>query len=78
MPKVRIYTTTSCPYCTMAKDFLKKNKVLFEEINIEKDHKLAREIVEKTGQTGVPVIEIDGKIILGFDKAALKKALKIK
>jgi len=62
----------------MAKDFLKANKVKFEDIDVEADAEAAKEMVEKTGQMGVPVIDIDGKIIIGFDKEALKKALKIK
>jgi glutaredoxin 3 len=77
-PKVRIYTTTNCPYCHMAKDFFIENKVKFEENNVEDDPEAAQEMVEKSGQTGVPVIEIGNKIITGFDREALKKALKIK
>lgn len=75
MPVV-IYTTSVCPYCHMAKDFFKKSKVAFKEINVEKDQKAAKEMIEKSGQMGVPVIDIDGKIIVGFDKKAIEKALK--
>lgn len=77
-PKVRIYTTTNCPYCHMAKDFLTENKIQFEEANVEDDPEAAHEMVEKSGQTGVPVIEVGNEIIIGFDREALKKALKIK
>ncbi len=76
--KVRIYTTTNCPYCVMAKDFFKKNGVKYEEINVEENQKAADEMVEKSGQMGVPVIEIDGQIIVGFQRSALEKALKLK
>lgn len=75
---VTIYTTTHCPYCHMAKEFFKQNNVKFKEINVEENEKAAEEMIEKSGQMGVPVIEIDGKMIVGFDKPAIEKALKIK
>lgn len=75
---VKIYTTTHCPYCSMAKEFFKKNNVKYEEINVELDEKAAEEMIDKSGQMGVPVIDVDGKIIVGFDKPALEKALKVK
>jgi len=75
---VTIYTTTHCPYCKMAKEFFRQNSVKFREINVEEDQAAAEEMIEKSGQMGVPVIEIDGKIIVGFDKPAIEKALKIK
>jgi glutaredoxin-like YruB-family protein len=78
MAKVKVYSTTTCPFCDMAKDFLKANKVEFEDIDVSKDQKAAQEMVDKSGQMGVPVIDIDGKIIIGFDKDELKKALKLK
>ncbi|MFH1210730.1 MAG: glutaredoxin domain-containing protein [archaeon] len=77
MVKIKVYSTPTCPYCVMAKDFLKQNKIKFEDIDVSRDHKAADEMVKKTGQYGVPVIEIDGKIIIGFDKEAIKKALKL-
>jgi glutaredoxin-like YruB-family protein len=76
--QVRIYTTTHCPYCSMAKDFFKKNSVSFEEINVESDSKAAEEMIEKSGQMGVPVIDVDGQIIVGFNRPALERALKLK
>ena len=76
--KVKIYTTTWCAFCKTEKEFLKKNNVAFQEINVEKDQKAAEEMIKKSGQTGVPVTEIDGKIIVGFDKDALKKELGLK
>lgn len=75
---VKIYTTSWCVYCHMAKEFFKENKIAFEEVNVEEDQKAAEEMIEKSGQTGVPVIEIDGKIIVGFDKPTVKKALGLK
>jgi len=73
--KVKVYSTPTCPWCEKVKDFLKDKKVKYTEINVAGDQKAAQEMVEKSGQMGVPVIEIDGKIIIGFDKAALEKSL---
>ncbi|MDD5760711.1 MAG: glutaredoxin domain-containing protein [Candidatus Pacebacteria bacterium] len=73
--KVKIYSTPLCPWCDAAKDFLNSLKIPFEEIDVSVDEKAAQFIIEKTGQTGVPVIEIDGKIIIGFDKPLLEEIL---
>ena len=77
MSNVTVYSTPTCPWCSKAKDFLKENKVPFEEVNVAADHKAAQDMIEKSGQMGVPVIDIDGTVIVGFDKNAMKKALKI-
>ena len=74
--RVKVYTTPFCPYCEMAKDFLKQRGIDFEEVNVQTDPKAAREMIEKSGQTGVPVIEIGGKIIVGFDREKILEALK--
>ncbi len=76
--KVKVYSTPTCPYCHAAKDFLKENKIEFEDIDVSKDQTAAQDMIEKSGQMGVPVIDINGTIIVGFDKDAMKKALKIK
>ena len=76
-PKVIVYSTPTCPYCHTAKDFLKENNIPYKDIDVSKDHKAAEDMVEKSGQMGVPVIDINGQIIIGFDKEAIKKALKI-
>lgn len=75
---VKIYSTPTCPYCEMAKTFFKKNNIEFEEIDVSKDQKAAQEMIEKSGQMGVPVIDIDGKIIVGFNPQEIKKALGLK
>ena len=75
---VLIYTTTLCSWCKLTKEFFKENNVKYKEINVEEDEKAAHEMIRKSGQMGVPVIDIDGQIIVGFDKNALKKALNIK
>ncbi|MBW3012889.1 glutaredoxin family protein [Candidatus Woesearchaeota archaeon] len=73
--KVIVYSTPTCPFCHHAKDFLKQHKIEFEDIDVSADQDKAREMVEKSGQMGVPVIDIDGQIIIGFDKEKIKKAL---
>lgn len=74
---VKVYTTTHCPYCTMVKNFLKENNVEFKEVNVQENHEAAKEMVEKSGQMGVPVLDINGKIIVGFNKEAIKETLKL-
>ncbi len=78
MSKVKVYSTPTCPYCHMAKEFLKANKIAFEDIDVSRDSKLAQEMIKKSKQSGVPVLDIDGQIIIGFDKEKIKKALKLK
>jgi glutaredoxin 3 len=75
---VKVYSTPTCPYCVMAKDFLNKHGVDFEDIDVASDRDAATYIIEKSGQMGVPVIEIGNEIIVGFNRDALSKALKIK
>ena len=72
---VIVYSTPSCPYCTFAKDFLKENNINFEDVDVAKDRERAKEMIEKSGQMGVPVIEVNGDIVIGFNKPKLKKLL---
>jgi len=74
---VKIYSTSTCPYCTMAKDFLKKNNIPFQDMNVGVDQAAAKEMTDKSGQMGVPVLDIEGEVIVGFDKEAIIKALGI-
>jgi glutaredoxin-like YruB-family protein len=74
--KVKIYTTPFCPYCQMAKEFLKQRGVEFEEVNVQEDRAAALEMIQKTSQNGVPVIEIDDKIIIGFNQEKIIEALE--
>jgi len=76
-PTVIIYTTPTCPYCAMAKMFLKEYGVSFIEKNVAQDRVAANEMIEKSGQMGVPTIDINGEIIVGFDQDAIKKALNL-
>lgn len=73
---VNIYTTPSCGYCKVAKDYLKKHSVKFKEYNVALDHQKAQEMVKKSGQMGVPVIDINGTVIVGFNQPAIDKAIK--
>jgi glutaredoxin-like YruB-family protein len=75
--RVKVYTTPTCPYCAMVKDFLKKHGVKFEEIDVASNREAAMEMIEKSGQMGVPVLDISGEIIVGFDREAIRKALKL-
>lgn len=64
--KIIIYSTPSCPYCVYAKNFFTQKGVTFEDVDVSRDHARAREMVQKSGQMGVPVIDIGGNIIVGF------------
>ncbi len=75
---VKVYSTTHCPFCVMAKDFLKQHKVEFEDINLESNSDAVQEMIEKSGQTGVPVLDINGTIVVGFDRDRIKRALNLK
>ena len=75
---VKIYTTSTCPWCKKTKEFFKANKVKFTEIDVGSNQKAAKEMTKKSGQMGVPVVDIDGEIIVGFNETKLRKALKLK
>ncbi len=75
---VKIYTTPSCVYCKMAKEFFGKNNVAYEEKNVALDVAARDEMIQKSGQLGVPVIDIDGQIVIGFDQSRLASLLGIK
>lgn len=75
--KVTVYSTPTCPFCIRAKQFLKESKIQFEDIDVSSDQTKAQEMIERSGQMGVPVIDIDGTIVVGFDKDKIKEALKI-
>jgi glutaredoxin-like YruB-family protein len=74
---VRVYSTSLCPYCIRLKSFLQEKNVPFENIDVGNDPVKAREMSAKSGQMGVPVVDIDGKIIIGFDKEAISKELEV-
>ncbi len=76
MAKVKVYSTTTCPHCHDAKDFLKEQGVPFEDINVQEDEKAREEMIEKSGQRGVPVLDIDGEILVGFDRDKIEDLIK--
>ncbi len=78
MKPVSIYSTPTCVYCNMAKSFFKANSVAYTEYNVATDLDKRREMIDKTGQMGVPVIDIGGEIVVGFDEAKLRSTLGIK
>jgi glutaredoxin 3 len=72
---VKVYSTQTCPFCHKAKDYLKEKEVTFEDVDVGENQDAANEMVKKSGQMGVPVLDINGEIIVGFDKDAIDKAL---
>ena len=78
MPKITIYTTPECVYCKMTKEFFRQNNISYEEKDVSVDDRAREEMVAKSGQLGAPVIDIDGKVIIGFDKEMLSKLLNVK
>ncbi len=75
MKKVVIYTTPTCTYCKQTKDFFKENSISYEEYDVASDMDKRKEMVEKSGQMGVPVIFVDDQMFVGFDKEGLSQAL---
>ena len=73
--KVIVYSTSGCSYCVRAKQFLQENNIIFENFDISSDQQKTQEMIQKSGQMGVPVLDIDGEIIVGFDKEKIKKVL---
>ncbi|MBN1411954.1 MAG: glutathione S-transferase N-terminal domain-containing protein [Spirochaetales bacterium] len=73
---VYIYSTTTCPYCDKVKQYLKEKGVPFTDYNVGENREKAEEMVRKSGQMGVPVVDINGKIIIGFNKPEIDKALQ--
>ncbi len=73
--KVIIYSTPTCPYCIRAKQFLKENNIDYLDFDVSGDQQKAEEMIQKSGQMGVPVLDIDGEIIIGFDKEKITQAL---
>lgn len=72
---ITLYTTPTCGYCKIAKDYFKSNNIKFTEYDVSRDSQNAMEMVRKSGQMGVPVIEANGKLIVGFNRPELDKIL---
>lgn len=78
MTNVIIYSAPWCVYCKMAKAYMDENKVQYTEVDVSADEKGKEDMIKKSGQLAIPVIDVNGEIIIGFDKPALKEALKLK
>jgi glutaredoxin-like YruB-family protein len=74
---VKVYSTPTCPWCIRAKQFLKENNVEFQNIDVSDNQQVVDELMQKSGQMGVPVLDIDGQIIVGFDKEKIRQSLGI-
>ncbi|MDD3344931.1 MAG: glutaredoxin family protein [Candidatus Omnitrophica bacterium] len=72
---VKIYSSPTCPWCVMAKQFLKDNSIAFQDVDVSSSQQAVDELMQKTGQMGVPVLEIDGDVIVGFNKEKIKQSL---
>lgn len=77
-PHIRVFSTPTCPYCVTLKEFLKEKGFEYDDINVAEDDKARDEMIDRSGQMGVPVIDIDGEIIVGFDKEKIVQKLSIK
>ncbi|MBI2546391.1 glutaredoxin family protein [Candidatus Woesearchaeota archaeon] len=75
--KIIMYTTSACVYCEQAKRFFREKNIQWEEMNLEEHPEKVQEMIDKSGQMGVPVFDIEGEIIVGYDKRAIKMALGI-
>lgn len=75
---IKVFSTPTCPYCVTLKEFLKEKGFQFADIDVSKDEKSLEEMIQKSGQMGVPVVDIDGQIVVGFDKEKIVEILKIK
>lgn len=73
---VTVYSTPTCPYCIYTKEYFKANNVSFNDVDVSRDRSKAEEMVKKSGQMGVPVIDIDGNILVGFQPDEFDKLLK--
>jgi glutaredoxin-like YruB-family protein len=77
-PRVILFTTPTCSYCNMAKKYFRENGVKFKEVDVSRDQAAARDMIRRSGQAGVPVVDIGGKIVVGFDRPKISKHLGIK
>lgn len=78
MAVVKIYSTPTCPWCTRAKQYLASKNIPYTDYDVSKDRNAAMEMIRKSGQQGVPVLDIDGNIVVGFDKERIDSLLGLK
>ena len=77
MAIIKIYSTPTCPWCKKAKTYLEEKKIPYESIDVSANEAAQKEMIEKSGQLGVPVLDIDGNIVIGFDKPKIDELLKL-
>jgi glutaredoxin-like YruB-family protein len=77
-PKVRVFSTPTCPYCVALKGYLKEHNIEFEDIDVSQDLVAQKEMIDRSGQYGVPVADINGEIIIGFNQERINQLLNIK
>ncbi len=75
---VKVFSLPTCPHCQRVKTYLEKNGIVYQSVDVSEDRQARAEMIEKSGQMGVPVIDIDGEILLGFNETRLKEALSLK
>ncbi len=78
MANIKIYSTPTCIWCAKTKELFRKHKIKFTDYDVSKNRKAAHEMIHKSGQMGVPVIDIDGKVIVGYNEEELRRLLKIR
>ncbi|MDT8898133.1 MAG: glutaredoxin family protein [Thermanaerothrix sp.] len=77
-PRVIVFSTPNCPFCNMAKRYLRERGIKFRDVDVSRDAAAARDMVRRSGQQGVPVIDINGKIVIGFDRPKIDRLLGLK
>jgi len=77
MAKIKVYSTPTCPYCQLLKEYLKNHGIEFEDLDVSQDQQALQELQEKSGALAVPVLDVDGEIIIGFDKEKIDKLLNL-
>ncbi len=77
-PRVLIFTTPTCPHCRAAKRYLQQRGIPFTEVDVSRDRRAAMDMVRRSGQQGVPVLDIDGRIVVGFNRAKIDRLLGLR
>ncbi len=77
-PRVIVFSTPTCSFCNMAKKYFREKGIRFKDVDVSRDQAAARDMVRRSGQSGVPVIDIGGRIIVGFDRPKIDKLLGIR
>lgn len=76
--RVIVFSTPTCPYCNMVKSYLRQNKIRFTDVDVSRDASAARDLVRRSGQMGVPVVDIGGRLVIGFDRPKINQFLGLK